>query len=489
MYFALILSLLLAPLLGEELKSFPQESSTETMHTLQIGGANLNYKATAGTLLYKNDKEEIKGSFFYTAYIKEGNDPNRPIAFCFNGGPGSSAVWLNMGAFGPKRLVIKDLQAISPPYTITDNPFSILEETDLVFIDPISTGYSRPTPGEDPKQFHGVEEDVRSVAEFIRLYITRNNRWNSPKFLIGESYGATRACALAVHLHDELRCDVNGIILISSILNYQTINEDEPGNDLASLVFLPSFTAVAWYHKKLEGKLQDSLENTLKEVERFTLDEYAPALAQGDTLDKDKKKQLIAKLASFTSLPPEWIDRTNLRICQARFSKELLRKEKRLVGRFDGRFTGIDPLICGEGPAYDPSLDALLGPFTAAFNSYVRTDLKWDTDREYRVLANVWPWDFGKDSFKSLNITENLKKLLSQNPRLKMYVASGYYDLATPYFGTLFTFNHLSLDPTLQNNVQMGFYPSGHMMYLHEPSLQKLKGDLSQFIRRSVNPP
>lgn len=491
MRFLIALTLLIAPLCGEENKTSPQEESQETLHTLQVGGQTLRYKATAGTLLYKNEKDEPKGSFFYIAYVKEGEEAskNRPIAFCFNGGPGSSAVWLNIGAFGPKRIILKDLVVNLPPYSVEDNPETLLDQADLVFIDPISTGYSRSTPGEDAKQFHGVDEDIKSVGEFIRLYTTRNNRWNSPKFLIGESYGATRACSLASHLHDELHYDINGIILISSILNYQTINEEELGNDLSSLVFLPSFTAVAWYHKKLDQRLQVSLEKTLAEVEQFVLNEYAPALALGDLLEGEKRKNVVQKLSFYTALSPEWIERSNLRICQGRFCKELLREEMRLVGRFDGRFVGIDPAICGEGPAYDPSLDTRLGPFTAAFNSYARSDLKWEKDAEYRTLANVWPWDFGRDSFKSLNITESLKVLLSKNPRLAIYVASGYFDLATPYFGTLYTFRHLNLDPSIRNNVHMGFFPSGHMMYLDPQSAQKLKKDLTQFIRDQSTPP
>lgn len=507
MYLLPILFLIAAPLLGDEgptvtaptvtapTLTVSRDESKETHHVIQLGGKELRYKATAGTLIYKNEKNEAKGEFFYTAYVKEENGSageeaaKRPIAFCFNGGPGSSAVWLNLGAFGPKQIVLNDLGVTPPPYNLNDNPYTLLDETDLVFIDPISTGYSRAAAGQDPKQFHGVEEDVKSVAEFIRLYTTRNNRWSSPKFLVGESYGATRACSLGVYLHDRLHYEINGIILISSILNYQTINEEEPGNDLSSLVFLPSFTAVAWYHQKLDPRLQKNLDTTLKEVEQFTLNEYAPALALGDLLEGDKKKGIIDKLSFYTALSPEFIEKSNLRICQPRFSKELLRDKSRLVGRFDARYLGIDPAICGEGPSYDPSLDALLGPFTAAFNSYARNDLKLEMDNEYVVLANVWPWDFGKDSFKSLNITENLKILLSKNPRLKIYVASGYFDLATPYFGTLFTFRHLALDPTLRKNIQMGFYPSGHMVYLHQPSLQKLKSELSQFMRSTINIP
>jgi len=485
------------PLVGEEAKSPIREELVETIHTLSINGKDLHYKAFAGTLPYKTEKGEEKGHFFYTAFIKDaepGTAPNtpstRPIAFCFNGGPGSAAVWLNLGAFGPKRIVLKDLEINLSPYRIEDNPYSLLDQIDLVFIDPISTGYSRPAPGEDPKQFHGVDEDTRSVAEFIRLYTTRNNRWNSSKLLIGESYGATRACVLASYLHDSLNLEINGIILVSSILNFQTINEEELGNDVPSIVFLPSFAATAWYHKKLDPKLQQlKLETFLKEVELFAISEYAPALALGDLLEGERKKQVIQRLAAYTSLTPEQIERTNLRVCQNRFCKELLRKEMRVIGRFDGRCISIDPAICGEGPTYDPSMENVLGAFNAAFNTYVRTNLNWVKDDPYWVLANVSPWDWGRDSFRSFNVTEGLKILMSKNPKLKIFVASGYFDLATPYFGTLYTFRHLALDPTICNNVQMGFYPAGHMMYLDPDSAKKLKGDLTQFLRPFANSP
>lgn len=469
---------------------FTQELSQVTSHAVTVGGKELYYLATAGTLPYKNEKGETKGFFFYTSYVKEGSQEeiaNRPIAFCFNGGPGSSAVWLNLGALGPKKIVFKDLEINPPPYSIEDNPYSLLEQTDLVFIDPISTGYSRAFPGEDPRQFYGVDEDIKSISECIRLYTTRNSRWNSPKFIIGESYGSTRACAMAAYLQKVLHYDLNGLILISSILNFETINDEELGNDLASFAFLPSFTAVAWYHKKLEPRLQENLENTLKEVEQFTLNEYAPALAMGNLLEGERRQQLINKLASYTALSPEVIARSNLRICERRFSKELFKDKMRLVGRFDGRYLGIDPDICSEGLFYDPSFDPFLRLFTAAFNNYVRNDLKWESDQPYVPLANVLPWDFGKDSFNSLNVTNSLKRVLSLNPHLKVYVASGFFDLATPYFGTIYTFNHLPLDPTLKGNIQMGFYPSGHMIYLHPPSLKKLKQELSEFIKSTLN--
>lgn len=469
----------------KEPKELLKEASVETIHSVKIDSKKITYKATAGNLFIKDEQGNIKGSMFYVSYTKEGMDniAKRPVAFCFNGGPGSSAIWLHIGAFGPKKIVLpQDNTFIVPPYSLVDNEYSILDMTDLVFIDPISTGYSRAAPGEEAKQFHGVDEDVKSIANFIRLYATRFNRWNSPKFIAGESYGTTRAAALANYLHEEHFMDINGIILISSVLNFQAYDYDE-GNDLPYLLFLPSFTATAWYYHKLSADLQADLSKALRESEQFALNEYSVALMQGDGLSDQGRSRIIALLSRYTGLSPDYIDKSNLRVNMTRFAKELLRDQRRTVGRFDSRYKGIDSDASGECFQYDPSFNSFLGPFTAAFNFYLRNNLKVEKESEYKVLANVTPWNYGKATNQYLNVTESLREVMTKNPRLKVFVANGIYDLATPYFATIYTFNHLGLDPTLRSHVKMGFYKAGHTIYIDETSLIQLKEDLNQFMQ------
>lgn len=465
-----------------------KEETSTTEHTIKINGETISYKATAGTMLLKDEKGDPKGTFFYVAYTKENEeDPSvRPITFCFNGGPGSSSVWLHMGLLGPKLVQLNPLKETPPPYRSVDNPYCFLDATDLVFLDPISTGYSRVSPGENASQFHGVDEDVKSVAEMIRSYTTRYNRWASPKFLAGESYGTTRAAALARYLHNELYYYLNGIVLVSAVLNFQTLSDD-PGNDLAYVLYLPSYTAAAWYHKKLPKDLQSDLPSALREAQDFSLNEYASALMHGDLLNSSAREKIMNKLSRLTGLSKEFIDQVNLRIPQYRFVKELARKENRVIGTFDSRVLGVDGMNGVESYFTDPSLEAVLGVFTGCFNEYVRSDLKWVKDDEYKILTNVTPWNYGKGGRnKYLNVGEGLRDVMSKNPALHVYIACGYYDLATPYYATTYTINHLGLDPTLKENVQMSYYEGGHMMYLNEQSLMKLKKEISQFIRNSI---
>lgn len=467
-------------------KDLPAEQLVETEHTITIDGKEIKYKAAAGTLLLRNEKDEPTASVFYVAYTKQDNKDfhTRPLTFCFNGGPGSSSIWLHMGVLGPKRVVLDDPHFSIPPYQLTDNNYSILDVTDLVFIDPVSTGYSREASGQDAKQFHGVEPDIKSVGEFVRLYTTRNNRWGSPKFLCGESYGTTRAAGLVAYLHDEYTLYFNGVLLVSAALDFQTL-DSSPGNDLPHILFLPSFTATAWYHKKLSPELQVNLEKTLEEVEHFAINEYALALLQGDRLDSQKRKDIVEKLSKYTGLSPEIIDRANLRVCFSRFAKDLLQSERLTVGRFDGRYVGMDKDACIPNYTYDPSYAAFAGGFAGAFYEYIRTDLKWEKDTEYKILTDLSPWDFGAKN-KYLNVTGDLRDTMTKNPALRVYVANGYYDLATPYFATEYTFDHLGLDPSLRDHVTMSYFLAGHMMYLHLPSLEKFKKEVSDFIRGSM---
>src|SRR6266849_2171737 len=467
----------------------PEEKVVQTKHMVRIGGQEIKYTATAGTILLKLEDGTPKASVFYVAYTKDDvtDVAKRPVTFTFNGGPGSASIWLHLGAFGPRRVEMGDAGALlPPPYKLVDNEYSLLDVTDLVFIDPVSTGYSRAVPGEAPKQFHGIEEDIQSVGDFIRLYATRNKRWTSPKFLAGESYGTTRAAGLAGYLQERYGMYLNGIVLISAILNFETAKFDA-GNDLPYILYLPTYTAIAWYHKKLPADLQGDLRKTVEESRKFAVGEYADALMTGDALPAGRRTEITQKLARLTGLSPDYIERTNLRIEIMRFTKELLRSERRTIGRIDARFLGIDRDAAGEDPEFDPSIAAIIGPYSGMLNDYVRNDLKFDSDLPYEVLTGrVRPWNYAPYENRYVNVAETLRSAMTQNQFLHVFVAKGYYDLATPFFAADYTFDHLGLDPTLRGHLSGAYYEAGHMMYVHPPSLAKLKADIAQFIKSST---
>lgn len=478
----------------------PKESVVETRHSATIAGARVDYTATAGTLLLKDDDGKPTASIFFVAYnrVKVAEppppalgaqpgavtvsppDPARPITFAFNGGPGSSAVWLHLGALGPRRVALTDNgEPPPPPYKLTDNEFSVLDLTDLVFIDPVSTGFSRPAPGQDAKKFHGVEADIATIGEFIRIYLSRFNRWGSPKYVAGESYGTTRAAGLAAHLQDKLGINLNGVILVSAVLNFQTARFDD-GNDLPYALFLPSYTATAHFHKKLNGDLQADLRKALSEAEQFATTEYTLALMKGDRLTAEDRLQLGRKLARYTGLSEDYVTRANYRIEISRFTKELLRDQARTVGRFDSRLKGTDSDSAGERHEYDPSYAAVQGAYTATLNQYLRRDLRYETDLAYEILTGrVQPWDFGDAKNRYLNVSNPLRSAMTKNRDLRVFVASGYFDLATPYFGTDYTVSHLGFDPELAKKISVNYYEAGHMMYIHKPSHEKLRKDLA----------
>lgn len=481
---------------AETKNEIPKEVISETKHKVVVGGKTLNYTATAGTIILKEEVEEDDGeiakpkaSIFFIAYTLDdvSEASQRPLTFSFNGGPGSSSVWLHLGVLGPRRVLLDEEGfAHSPPYRLVNNDHSLLDVTDLVFIDPVSTGYSRAVPGEKPQQFHDFKKDIESVGEFIRLYTTRYKRWSSPKFLIGESYGTTRAAGLSGFLQDRHGMFLNGILLVSSILNFQDARFDI-GNDLPNILFLPSYTATAWYHKKLPKELQKDLQGTLEEVEAFAMGEYTLALMKGDKLPKDENEKIVGKLIRYTGLSREYIEQTNLRIEIHRFTKELLRDQGVSVGRLDSRFTGSDRDAAGEKPEYDPSYINIQGPYTACLNDYVRSELEFESDLPYEILTGrVLPWNYDKYQNQYVNVAETLRSSMTKNPHLKVFVANGYYDLATPYFATRYTFNHLGLNESLQGNISMSYYKAGHMMYIHQPSLAQLKSDLAQFIHTAI---
>lgn len=479
----------------------PQDNLVTTHHTIALDGQTIAYTVTAGAIVLKEEAEKTgedegasegeqpKASIFFIAYTKDGvDDPaSRPLTFSFNGGPGSSSVWLHLGVLGPRRVLLDDDGfPLRPPYRLVDNEASLLDATDLVFIDPVSTGFSRPAPGEKAKDFHGFTKDIESVGDFIRLYISRYRRWLSPKFLVGESYGTTRAAGLSGYLQERHGLWLNGIMLVSSILDFQT-TDFNPGNDLPYLLFLPTYTATAWYHQRLPADLQAlPLTEVLAQVEAFVMGAYALALLQGTALPVEQRAAIAAKLARFTGLSQDYVERSDLRIDIFRFVKELLREQRRTVGRLDSRYTGIDRDAAGEHFEFDPSYVAIQGAYTACFNDYVRGDLQFESDLPYEILKGLYQtWSYKEFENQYVNVAETLRKAISMNPHLHVHVANGYYDLATPYFATTYTFNHLSLDPSLQDNVGMSFYEAGHMMYVHQPSLHKLKAELAGFIAKA----
>jgi carboxypeptidase C (cathepsin A) len=464
-----------------------------THHSITVNGKTIAYTATAGTLLLTNEADKPWGRFFYVAYqLDQGDsfDPRtRPITFVFNGGPGAAAVWLHLGALGPKRIDWPATnQPPDPPYRLIDNPQTWLNFTDLVFIDPVGTGYSRPAPGVDAKEFYGVNPDLDSIAAFIRLYTTRSQRWLSPKFLAGESYGTTRAAALAGRLLNRYGIDLSGIVLISSVLNFQTI-EEGPANDLATAVFLPSLTAIAWYHHRLDPALQQDLGKTLDEVGRWTLGEYLPALAQGGKLPADQRSALLDHLARYTSLDRTFIARSNLRIYPYQFREKLLEDRGQIIGRFDARITGANPSPEGpEAQGNDPSLDRYLPAYTATFNDYVRRELKYSSDLNYEVLSGKVHWSFqGEGGY--LNVADDLRSAILANPHLKVMFACGYFDTATPMLGTTYTINRMNLGPALTGNVTQKFYPGGHMLYHVAEARQALAADAAGFYRDCLPAP
>jgi carboxypeptidase C (cathepsin A) len=480
-----------APAAGER-RAPPEEKTSKTQHTTRIAGQEVKYTATAGTMVLKKEDGTATASIFYIAYTRdEVPDPaRRPITFAFNGGPGSSSVWLHLGTLGPKRVLMKPSgEALPPPYRLVDNESSILDVTDLVFIDPVTTGYSREAPGQDARQFHGFTGDLESVGEFIRLYTSRNARWTSPKFLAGESYGTTRAAALSGFLQERDGMNLNGIMLLSAVLNFETISFD-PGNDLPYALFLPTYTAAAWYHKKLPKDLQGDMKKALAESRQFAGGEYTLALMKGDSLPAQERAPVVQKLARYTGLSAAYIEQSNLRVPIFRFTKELLRGRKHTIGRYDSRIEGIDEDATGERPDYDPSYSIVQGAFTATWNQYVRTELKFESDLPYEILTGrVRPWSYDAFQNRYVNVAATLAQAMTRNPDLKVFVANGYFDLATPFFATEYTFTHMGLAAELRGHVTMDFFEAGHMMYIHQASLEKVKADLAKFIASAVSEP
>ena len=474
----------------------PKEESSVTDHTIRIGGQEISYQATAGTFLLKDDKGEPTASLFYTAYTRKnaGDASQRPIAFLYNGGPGSSSVWLHLGAFGPRRVATMDTEPTPPgPYKLNDNPNSLLDVTDLVFLDPVGTGYSHAVGKSTDREFWGIDQDAKSLAQAIRLYVTRNGRWSSPKFLIGESYGTFRSAALGEYLQSFEGMDLNGIVLLSSVLNLGKISFS-PGDDLPYVLYLPSYGAVGWYHKLIQDRPAD-LMTYLADVRRFASGDYASALIKGSKLTAAEKAEIAKKIAGFTGLTEDYVLKANLRIRPDQFMKELLRSRGLVVGRYDARFTGPGRFMLGESAEYDPSYTAVAGTFTALLNSYMHDELKYKQDRDYTIISffagGGWDWKHQGFNFGfpgSPNVEGDMANAMTSNPHLRVQVEIGVYDMATPVFEVEHTIDHLDLPDKVRGNIQAEYYEAGHMMYLHDADLTKLKSKVAAFIESAARP-
>jgi carboxypeptidase C (cathepsin A) len=457
---------------------------TVTKHKIEVRQKSLSYEATFGKLPIRNPKGDIEATLSFTAYTAgdaEGGDRSRPLTFMFNGGPGSSSVWLHLGGIGPRRVSMQDDGGMPPPpFRIVDNDHTWLDFTDLVFVDPVDTGYSRAANEELTKKYLSVKGDLELTGQFVQSYLNRFNRWSSPLFLGGESYGTFRSAGLAGTLIEK-GIVFNGIILISSVLELGTLLF-QSGDDLPYSLYPPSFAATAWYHRALEPNLQrKSLAELLPEVERWSQERYAVALARGNTLPAGERQEIVLALARYTGLSAELIDQWNLRISGSRFCNELLRGSKRTVGRLDSRHTGFDPSASSDTLVFDPSMSAIRAPFTAAFNHYVRDELGHEGDDEYHILRTLeWNWGDAEDA--APRTTNQLQDAFANNPYLHVLVMSGYYDLATPYFATRHTFDRLTLDPQIRQQIRTIEYEGGHMIYLATDLMASMQSDVASFV-------
>ena len=469
----------------------PKEESSVTEHSIKIGGQSVPYKATAGTILLKNEKEEPEALIYSTSYVRTDakDTAQRPISFIYNGGPGSASVWLHMGAFGPRRVVTASAEATPPPpYKVTDNANTLLDKTDMVFIDPVGTGFSHAVGKAQDKDFWGIDQDVKSLAQFITLYVSRNNRWNSPKFLIGESYGTFRSAALGNYLQAHDGMDFNGIVLISNVLDLGTISF-QLGSDLPYVFYFPSYAATAAYHKLLPNP-PGNLNEFLEEARKFAETDYLAALMKSSKLTAGEKADMAKKLSHYTGLSEDYLIKANLRVTLSQFREELQRNRRLTTGRLDSRFSGPMYDLLGEFAESDPQSTAVTGAFTASFNTYVRDELKFAQDRPYHAISEGvgQNWEWRRENRRggffpgSPNVMGDLVQALLANPHLHVEVENGLYDLATPFFATEYTMDHLGLPENLQKNIRLQYYDAGHMMYLRDEDLTKLKGNIAAFI-------
>ena len=468
-----------------------------TKHTVKIDNKIISYTATAGTIILKNEKDEPIAAVGYTAYTKdaEADATKRPVTFTYNGGPGSSSMWLHLGVIGPRRVVVNDPGLNGPPpYKLEDNNYSILDVSDIVLIDPVGTGLSRATGKAKNADFWGVDQDIKSISQFIKQYVNDNDRWNSPKYLLGESYGTFRSAGVADYLSQNMGIAVNGVVLVSCVLDIRTLSF-QPGDDLSYILNLPTYAAVSWFHNKIPNKPAD-LNSFLKEVRIFAAGEYTTGLLKGDQLPATEREQLLNKLVAYTGLSKDYLDKANLRVMQPQYSKELLRNDRADIGRLDARYKGISQDMLGEYAFSDPADNAISPAFISTFMNYYTTELKVSKDKTYNPAAYSFPdfkWDwkhprsygfFGEGS--SPSTSPDLANAMSLNPQLKILVLNGLFDLATPFYGTEYTFDHLGIDKKLKNNISMKYYEAGHMMYISNTAAAAFKKDVSTFITEGL---
>jgi carboxypeptidase C (cathepsin A) len=468
----------------------PAETKVETKHDWTAGARPVHYTATAGTLLIRDEDNKPYGSLFYVAYTEDGVAANtRPVTFLYNGGPGSATIWLHMGSLGPVRVITASPDATGPaPFQFVPNQYSLLDKSDLVFIDAPMTGFSRAVGKGTAKDFAGTDQDIHAFEKFIIRYITVNQRWNSPKFLFGESYGTTRSAGLVAALNND-GVEFDGVTLLSSILNYTV---ESPGYDIESYGYLPSYAAIAWYHKKVPQTVP--LADWVEQARKFAIGPYAEALAQADRLSPAEVDDIAAKIAAFTGLSPQYIKQANLRINPSRFRKELLRGDDEIMGRYDARFEGFDLDNAGENAGYDPSDTGISGVYVGAFHDYIQSELHYITQENYNLQGPGLNqnWDFkhrpsgsrgpgaGREQVQP-DVAVDLGDAIRKNPHLKVFSANGYFDLATPFFITEYDIAHMDLPPSLRGNVQFGYYPAGHMVYLNVEALKMLHTDMDRF--------
>jgi carboxypeptidase C (cathepsin A) len=453
-------------------------------NSIAIAGTTVTYVAETGMLPILAPTGSVRASVFYVAYTRTGetNKTARPVTFCFNGGPGSASVWLHLGAFGPRRVKMNENGTLPPPpFGLADNEYSILDKSDLVFIDPVATGFSRPAKDEKTDEFFGTSGDLDSVGEFIRLWTTRHDRWLSPKYLCGESYGVYRAAGLAQHLSSRYGMYLNGLILVSGVLDFATIY-DNPGNDVPYPLYLPAYTAAAQFHKKLPADLQSDLPKALAEARTFAKGQYASALQRGDSLPADEHKKVADELARLTGLKPSVIEDNHLRIDEGVFRRQLLHDEGLILGAYDARITGRDDDPASPNPDFDPANAAVLGPFSAAMNSYVRSELKFEDDLPYELLAGVQPWNYGaRNTYASAG--DRLAGIMNQNPYMKILVVGGRCDLVCPIDTVRYAIDHMQIDPAYRTNITYAEFDAGHMMYINLPDLKKLQQTVEEFLK------
>jgi carboxypeptidase C (cathepsin A) len=459
-----------------------EEKISQTSHAVRLDGRDIKYTATAGTLPIRGDDGKVQARMFFVAYTRDGEDAKtRPLSFLYNGGPGSATIWLHMGSFAPRHVQMADegFQP-APPYRLADNENSLIDASDLVFVDAISTGYSRTVDGVSPAPFLGQQGDLRAFGDFINEYLKTYSRWASPKYLIGESYGTIRSAGLSQELQTRHGIELNGIVLVSALLSYQVILTG-PQNDLAYISYFPTYTTTAWYHKRLPADLQaKTVKQVADEALAFATGEYATTLLRGNSLSDAERKAVAQKIARLTGLSPAYVEQTNLRVEPGRFRKELLRDKRLMVGRLDTRYTASDLDAAGEQQEFDPSNTALQGAYTAAFMDYVRNELKWDSDLHYDSSGNVRPWTYVQNSY--MDMTEPLRQTMAKNPFLKVRVEAGYYDMACVFAGAVINFWHLAYDKVFTDRVSFSYFEGGHMMYTRPSAHKALKNDIAKFI-------